>query len=106
MPYMAGSTNPNEWLEELEHGRRRQLERVESLYELRTRRGFTQQEIAFGLGVLQSKISRIEARENMSLRALQGYVGALRGQLVVVAVFGSKVFELDLLGPEEPPPSG
>jgi transcriptional regulator with XRE-family HTH domain len=77
---------------------RRGLTRIESLCELRARRGVTQRRVAENLGLLQSTISKIEGRGEFDLRTLRGYVGAMGGDLLVVAWFGAELFELDVFG--------
>jgi transcriptional regulator with XRE-family HTH domain len=84
---------------------RRGLSKIESLCELRARRRLTQREVAENLGILQSTISKIEGRSEFDLRTLRAYVGAVGGDLLVVAWFGAELIELDILGADEPPPS-
>ena len=52
--------------------------------------GMTQTELADGLGIPQSNLSRLEAREDMKLSSIRRYVEALGGKLEVIAVVGGK----------------
>jgi DNA-binding Xre family transcriptional regulator len=57
------------------------------LQRLREKRHVTQGDLASRLGMKQSSLSRLERRENVTIKTLRDYVLALGGQLRVVAVF-------------------
>jgi DNA-binding Xre family transcriptional regulator len=67
------------------------------LAELRAQIGKTQTELAQVLGMTQANISRIERSENLYLRTLADYVGALGGHIEVNAVFDDDVVPLGLV---------
>lgn len=67
------------------------------LAELRAQFGKTQTELAQVLGMTQANISRIEHTENLYLRTLADYVGALGGHIEVNAVFDDDVVPLGLV---------
>lgn len=81
-----------DWLPE---ARRRKVEaRAEvliaeemALRDLRKAMGQTQAAMAAKLGMKQENVSRVEQRADMLLSTLAGYVGALGGQLRLVAEF-------------------
>jgi DNA-binding XRE family transcriptional regulator len=70
------------------------------LAELRAQIGKTQTELAQVLGMTQANISRIEHSENLYLRTLADYVGALGGHIEVNAVFDDDVVPLGLVEKE------
>jgi len=47
----------------------------------------TQKELAQIMGLSQSALSELERRPNMTIRAMQQYIEALGGKLVIKAVF-------------------
>ncbi len=57
---------------------------VRSLAEARNRAGLTQAELARKLGILQSRVSRIEHEKNPRLDTLQSYARALGLELMLV----------------------
>ena len=58
-----------------------------ALQELRERRGETQVGLAGKLATTQHNISRVEHAENLYLSTLRDYVGALGGELKIIAQF-------------------
>ncbi len=64
------------------------------LRELRIESGKTQEEVAAIAEMTQSELSKLERREDHRLSTLRRYVGALGGQLEVVAVFDNKRISL------------
>lgn len=77
---------------------------LEQIAELRALTGLTQGELADYLGVQQAAVSKLERRDNPSIRALRAYVGALGGQVVIEIRLRGRVFEL-IPKAEEPPDS-
>lgn len=67
------------------------------LAELRERMGETQTALAKLLGTTQANVSRIERADNLFLKTLADYVGALGGRLEVNAVFSDDVVPLGVL---------
>lgn len=67
------------------------------LAELRERMGETQTELAKLLGTTQANVSRIERADNLFLKTLADYVGALGGRLEINAVFADDVVPLGVL---------
>jgi transcriptional regulator with XRE-family HTH domain len=67
------------------------------LAELREARGATQVEVSEVLGVSQANISQLERRDDLYLSTLQGYVEALGGKLVLLAVFPDQTIEVAAL---------
>jgi DNA-binding XRE family transcriptional regulator len=67
-----------------------------TLRQLREEVGKTQVELAELADMTQSALSRIERREDNPIEALRRYVGALGGELEIVAVIGNK--RVTLLG--------
>ena len=57
------------------------------LQELRKARSITQIEVARSMSVEQAAISRLERREDMYVSTLRDYIGALGGELKLVASF-------------------
>lgn len=68
---------------------RRQVLAME-LRELRQEAGLTQAEVAQIAEMTQAELSKFERRDDHLLSTLRRYVGALGGQLEVVAVFDNK----------------
>jgi len=58
-----------------------------TLCDLRRARTLTQQRLAEKLKVRQDSISRLEKRSDLMLSTLRGYVAAMGGELVIVALF-------------------
>lgn len=54
----------------------------------------TQKEIAQAMGLSQSALSELERRPNITLNAMQRYIEALGGKLVIKAVFQDGVEDL------------
>jgi predicted XRE-type DNA-binding protein len=75
---------------------RRTLELM-ALHELRRNRKLSQTQIAAGLNLGQSEISKIENRTDMRLSTLQDYVQALGGHLEMQAVFPDVIVPLELV---------
>jgi DNA-binding XRE family transcriptional regulator len=67
------------------------------LAELREKMGETQTELAKLLGTTQANVSRIERADNLFLKTLADYVGALGGRLEINAVFTDDVVPLGVL---------
>lgn len=67
------------------------------LAELRETRDRTQVQLAELLGVSQANISRIEHGDNLYLRTLADYVGALGGRLEISVVFDDDVVPLGVV---------
>jgi DNA-binding XRE family transcriptional regulator len=79
---------------------RRAMEDALRLAEVRETRGITQVELGDALGVSQANISQLENREDLYLSSLRGYVEALGGRLVLLAVFPDQTMELASPGVE------
>ena len=73
---------------------RQAMEDALRLAELREARGATQVEISEVLGVSQANVSQLERRDDLYLSTLQGYVEALGGKLVLLAVFPDQTIEV------------
>jgi transcriptional regulator with XRE-family HTH domain len=71
------------------------------LAELREARDQTQVQLADLLGVSQANVSRIERGDNLFLRTLSDYVGALGGTLEINAVFEDDVVPLGVVSDQE-----
>lgn len=70
-----------------------------SLNELRESRGFTQADLARGMGVSQPNISKIErGAADPLLSTIEGYVEALGGRIEVRAVFPDQSFDIAVPG--------
>jgi DNA-binding XRE family transcriptional regulator len=67
------------------------------LAELREKMGETQTELAELLGTTQANVSRIERADNLFLKTLADYVGALGGRLEINAVFTDDVVPLGVV---------
>jgi DNA-binding transcriptional regulator YiaG len=57
---------------------------------LREKLHVTQEDLAERLGMKQSSLSKLEHRENVTLKTLTDYVSALGGRVRVLAVFDEK----------------
>ena len=66
---------------------RKTRKQIETLAELRARRGLTQEAVAPHLGVQQPALSKLERKTNPSFAMLRSYVAALGGELRVTARF-------------------
>lgn len=77
--------------------RKRAIVSAVRLAELRQQIGKTQTELAQVLEMTQANVSRIEHTENLYLRTLADYVGALGGHIEVNAVFDDDVVPLGLV---------
>lgn len=77
--------------------RKRAIVSAVRLAELRQQIGKTQTELAEVLEMTQANVSRIEHTENLYLRTLADYVGALGGHIEVNAVFDDDVVPLGLV---------
>jgi transcriptional regulator with XRE-family HTH domain len=69
-----------------------------SLRQLRRMTGKTQAEVAAAARLAQSEVSRIEGRSDVLLSTLRRIVGAMGGEIDIVARVGSHVVVLDGLG--------
>jgi DNA-binding XRE family transcriptional regulator len=83
--------------------RKRAIVAAVRLAELREQIGKTQTELAEVLGMTQANVSRIERSENLYLRTLADYVGALGGHIEINAVFDDDVVPLGLVERERNP---
>ena len=80
-----------------EHGRRLRAEvRARRLAEIRETSGLNQTDIAGRLGVSQSRVSRIERGDldRAEIATVRAYVGALGGEVEIVAKFGDERFTI------------
>jgi len=77
--------------------RKRAIVAAVRLAELREQIGKTQTELAQVLEMSQDNVSRIEHSENLYLRTLADYVGALGGHIEVNAVFDDDLVPLGLV---------
>lgn len=66
---------------------KRAMRDARALTQVRTERGFTQQDVADALNVSQPNISRIEHESDVYLSTLRDYVEALGGELELTARF-------------------
>ena len=76
-----------------EHRRRMLAEvRAHRLAEIRESAGFNQTDVANQLGVSQSRVSRLERgdMDRTELGTIRAYVGALGGEVELVAKFGDE----------------
>lgn len=64
--------------------------RAARLAEMRKRQGLTQREVAIAMGVSVGRVSQIESGSVSGVDVLDRYVGALGGQLEIVATFGDE----------------
>ena len=78
------------------HRRLRAEVRAHRLSEIRETTGLNQTEIANRLGVSQSRVSRIERgdMERSEIATVRAYVGALGGEVEIVAKFGDERFTI------------
>ena len=67
--------------------KRRELELIVGLQELRKGRGASQSELAKRLGMTQANVSRIEREEDVRLSTLEKYAEALGGRVEIHVVF-------------------
>ena len=74
----------------------RAMEAVLSLAKLREVAGMTQAEVAKRLDFSQANVSRIERQHDLYVSTLADYVGALGGQLQLVAVFPDQHLSVEL----------
>lgn len=58
-----------------------------ALRELRQSLNLTQEEVARALDVKQASVSKLESQEDMYMSTLSRFIGALGGQLKIVATF-------------------
>ena len=80
-----------------EHRRRLSAEvRAHRLSEIRETSGLNQTDIANRLGVSQSRVSRIERgdMDRAEIATVRAYVGALGGEVEIVAKFGDERFTI------------
>ena len=80
-----------------EHHRRLRAEvRAHRLSEIRETSGLSQTDIANRLGVLQSRVSRIEQgdMDHTEIATVRAYVGVLGGEVEIVAKFGDERFTI------------
>lgn len=68
------------------------------LAEIRRAAGVTQVEVAARLGMTQSSVSQLEARDDVLLSTLAAYLAALGADTVVTVATGDQTFEYDLTG--------
>jgi predicted XRE-type DNA-binding protein len=76
-----------------EHRRRMLAEvRAHRLAEIRETAGLNQSKVAQRLGITQSRVSRIERgdMDHTEVATIRAYVGALGGELEIVAKFGDE----------------
>lgn len=85
----------------LRSGERTEPQRPKLLRELREQRGVSQVRLAALLGVKQPSISKMERRDDMSLRMLQQVVEVLGGVLEIRARFPDESLDVEL---GHPPP--
>jgi DNA-binding Xre family transcriptional regulator len=76
--------------------RQRAIEDALALAELRQSRHVTQVQLAETLGISQGNVSRLEARSDVYLSTLRGYVEALGGHLEIAAVFDGERIAVQL----------
>ena len=70
--------------------RTRAIQDALALAQLRQSRHITQVQLAETLGISQGNISRLEARSDVYLSTLRGYIEALGGHLEIAAVFDNE----------------
>jgi DNA-binding XRE family transcriptional regulator len=78
--------------------RKRAIDVVLSLAELRTGRGVSQRTVAGTLGVSQANVSRIEHEEDIYLSTLRKYVAALGGEIEITVIFPDEKVSLIATG--------
>lgn len=76
--------------------RQRAIEDALVLAELRQSRPVTQVQLAETLGISQGNVSRLEARSDVYLSTLRGYVEALGGHLEIAVVFDDERIAVQL----------
>lgn len=78
------------------HRRLRAQVRAHRLSEIRESSGLNQTDIANRLGVSQSRVSRIERGDidHSEIATVRAYVGALGGEVEIVAKFGDERFTI------------
>ena len=76
--------------------RTRAIKDALALAKLRQSRRITQVQLAETLGISQSNISRLEARSDVYLSTLRGYIEALGGHLEIAAVFDDDRVTVDI----------
>lgn len=72
---------------DLERRGQQRLEEYKTLQDLRKSRELTQETVAALLGVNQENVSRLERRNDLLLSTLRDYIGAMGGELDIVARF-------------------
>jgi transcriptional regulator with XRE-family HTH domain len=72
---------------DLEQRGHQRLEEYRTLQDLRKSRDLTQETVAALLGVNQENVSRLERRNDLLLSTLRDYIGAMGGELDIVARF-------------------
>ena len=78
---------PEDKRRDLEQRGQDRLQQYRTLQELRKSRDVTQESLATVLGVNQENISRLERRNDLLLSTLRDYIGAMGGELEIVARF-------------------
>jgi DNA-binding XRE family transcriptional regulator len=68
--------------------------RGQQLAEMRQAAAITQADLAVSLGVSQARVSKIEHGENSGIDVVRAYIGALGGQLDVIASVGGQTWRL------------
>jgi DNA-binding XRE family transcriptional regulator len=68
--------------------------RGQQLAEMRQAAAVTQADLAASLGVSQARVSKIEHGENSGIDVVRAYIGALGGQLDVIASVGGQTWRL------------
>jgi DNA-binding transcriptional regulator YiaG len=68
--------------------------RGQQLAEMRQAAEITQADLAAFLGVSQARVSKIEHGENSGIDVVRAYIGALGGQLDVIASVGGQTWRL------------
>lgn len=82
--------------EEFEAGKEQMLAEARGwrLAEIRRRRGFTQAQVAYRMGVGKSRVSQIETGKVSTRDVLDRYVEALGGRLSLMADFGDELLRV------------
>jgi transcriptional regulator with XRE-family HTH domain len=75
---------PEERRERIARQRDEMLDEIDTLRELRRRAGKPQRAVAQELGISQPAVSKLEHQTDMTLSALESYVGTLGGTVRVV----------------------
>jgi len=76
--------------------RKRAIEDVLALAQLRQSRHVTQVQLAETLGISQGNVSRLEGRSDIYLSTLRSYIEALGGHLEIAAVFDDQRVPVDI----------